>query len=276
MIYVGTSGFSYDDWIGYFYPEGLSKKDMLAYYASRFNCVELNSTFYAIPSRSTFASLDRRTPKGFHFAVKAHKDITHAETIDGNVMRTFLQAIEPLRESEKLGCVLLQFPWSFRKTPENTEKLRALRGMMESLPCAVEFRNAEWIQEETFDLLRELDFGFCSVDEPRLKGLMPPVAEATSQQIGYVRFHGRNAAKWWQHEESHERYDYLYTEAELAEWVPKVNYIASKTERTYVFFNNHFRGKSAQNARQFAKMLNLTLPMDSEPPSDLKLLTDEP
>ena len=92
------------------------------------------------------------------------------------------------------------------------------------------------------------------------------VAEATSE-VGYVRFHGRNAAKWWKHDEAYERYDYLYTEDELTEWVPRVRDVESKTERTYVFFNNHYQGKSAQNARVFAQMLNLTLPIDSAPPA---------
>ncbi|MDH7600614.1 MAG: DUF72 domain-containing protein [Armatimonadota bacterium] len=263
MIYIGTSGFSYDDWKGHFYPADLPKKDMLAYYSSRFNCVEINSTFYVIPSPRTFVSLDRRTPRDFHFTVKAHKDMTHAEAVDRTIFENFLQAVQPVRESGKLGCVLAQFPWSFRRSVENIDKLKSFRDMLADVPVVVEFRNSEWIKEDTFDLLRELDLGFCAVDEPKLKGLLPPVAEATSA-IGYVRFHGRNAARWWQHEESHERYDYLYTEDELREWVPRIQLIASKTERTYVFFNNHFQGKSVRNAQMLARMLNLSLPLDSD------------
>ncbi|MGC8861348.1 MAG: DUF72 domain-containing protein [Armatimonadota bacterium] len=262
MIYVGTSGFSYEDWKGYFYPEHLDRRNMLSYYAERFNCVEVNSTYYTIPAPSTFAAMDRRTPAGFRFAVKAHQEMTHAESADKSVFDAFLRSIGPVKESGKLGCVLAQFPWSFRNTRENMDRLRELKDRMRDIPTAIEFRNAGWITDETFDLLRELDLGFCSVDEPRLKGLMPRVAEATSR-VGYVRFHGRNAAKWWKHEQAHERYDYLYTEEELAEWVPRVREIESKTEETYIFFNNHFQGKSAQNARMFARMLNLTLPIDS-------------
>lgn len=280
MIYIGTSGFSYDDWRGHFYPADLPKREMLAYYSSRFNCVEINSTFYAIPSPRTFISLDRRTPNGFQFTVKAHKDMTHMDTANPAVFENFLRAIEPIIESGKLGCVLAQFPWSFRRCPENIGRLKAFKQAIGSLPVVVEFRNAEWVRKETFELLKELDMGFCSVDEPRLEGLLPPVAEATSA-IGYVRFHGRNTAKWWKHEESHERYDYLYTEDELREWVPRIEHIASKTHRTYVFFNNHFQGKSAQNAQMLARMLNLSLligsnvPESSEASREKQLNADE-
>lgn len=232
---------------------------MLAYYASRFNCVELNFTFYAIPSTSAITSMVQETPPGFHFTVKLHQDITHGTLADQTTCSRFLKAIEPLVESGKLGCVLAQFPWSFRKTQDNVSRIRDLKEMIAGIPIVVEFRNAEWIAGETFDLLRELGVGFCSVDEPRLEGLIPPVAEATSN-IGYIRFHGRNTARWWQHDQPHERYDYLYPENELEEWIPKIRHIASKTDRTYVFFNNHYRGKSVKNARMLARMLNLPLP----------------
>jgi uncharacterized protein YecE (DUF72 family) len=168
--------------------------------------------------------------------------------------------MEPLVERGMLGCVLGQFPWSFKATPQNREALEQFRAALPELPVVIEFRNSGWVSEETFALLRELEMGFCCVDEPRLKGLMPPVVQATSP-IGYVRFHGRNAAKWWQHEQAYERYDYLYTEDELAEWVPKIRELAEETERTYLFFNNHYEGKAGQNAQMLARLLNLNLPL---------------
>ena len=184
MIYIGTSGFSYDDWKGYFYPEKISNKDMLGFYARQFQAVEVDSTYYAIPSATTFASMDRRTPEGFQFSVKAHKDMTHAEKPVGETFDAFRAAIEPIRQSGKLGCVLAQFPWSFRNVPPNTDRLREFKDRVGDLPTVIEFRNAEWVNDETFALLRELDLGFCSVDEPHLKGLMPPVAVATSRPAG--------------------------------------------------------------------------------------------
>ncbi|OFX15141.1 MAG: hypothetical protein A2Z18_07255 [Armatimonadetes bacterium RBG_16_58_9] len=262
MTYIGTSGFSYDDWKGRFYPEKMAKKDMLAYYARQFNTVEINATYYTIPGAASFASMDRNTPDDFQFVVKAHKDMTHVESPDEDTFDAFLGAIKPLADAGKLGCVLAQYPWSFKRTPENDNRLRQFKDRVGDLPAVVEFRNVEWVNDETFEMLRSLNLGFCSVDEPRLKGLMPPVAVATSD-IGYVRFHGRNAKKWWHHDQPHERYDYLYSQDELVEWVPKVDKINAETRATYLFFNNHFQGKSAQNARMFARMLNLPLPTDT-------------
>lgn len=259
MILTGTSGFSYDDWKGCFYPESIAKKDMLDYYARRFKTTEINSSYYTIPGAASFAGMAKKTPDDFEFVVKAHKDMTHGEELQPEIFDIFRGSIQPLINAGKFGCMLAQFPWSFRHNDENIGKLREFREMAGDLPTVIEFRNAEWVSDETFDLLRELDFGFCSVDEPHLKGLMPPVAAATSN-IGYVRFHGRNAKKWFRHEEAHERYDYLYSEEELQPWVPKVRDIESNTSKTYVFFNNHYRGKSAINAQMFAKLLGLDLP----------------
>ena len=215
MVYIGTSGFSYDDWKGPFYPEDTDKKDMLAHYCRQFGAVEINSTYYAIPSRSTFLSLARKTPAEFKFSVKAYKEMTHVEVHSPDVFQQFLDALAPLVDSGKLGCILAQFPWSFKRTAQNQERLEAFKDAMGNMPTVVEFRNSEWVVAETFDLLRELDLGFCCVDEPALRGLMPRVSAATSP-VAYVRFHGRNAQNWWKHEEAWQRYDYLYTEQELA------------------------------------------------------------
>jgi uncharacterized protein YecE (DUF72 family) len=266
MIYIGTSGFSYDDWKGEFYPAKIAKKDMLAYYARSFGAVEINSTYYAIPGAASFASMDRKTPDDFRFVVKAHKDMTHAETPNAAGFDAFMGSIGPLIDSGKLGCVLAQYPWGFKPNEVNIGRLRDLRDRLGDVRAVVEFRNSEWVNDETFGLLRELDLGFCCVDEPQLKGLMPKVSVVTSE-TGYIRFHGRNAKNWWKHEESHERYDYLYSEEELQEWVPKAEEVIENASDTYMFFNNHFRGKSAINARMFAGMLGLTLPTEkiSEP-----------
>jgi uncharacterized protein YecE (DUF72 family) len=259
-VLIGTSGFSYEDWRGYFYPQELPKKEMLNYYAEHFPTVEVNATYYSLPHPATFYQMARKVPAGFEFVVKAHKDMTHAAEFLPESFQQFRAAMEPLQEVGMLGCVLAQYPWSFKATPENRGALERLRGELPELPVVVEFRNSGWVSEETFALLRELECGFCCVDEPRLKGLMPRIVKATSP-IGYVRFHGRNAAKWWQHEQAYERYDYLYSEEELAEWVPAVQELAEETEKTYLFFNNHYEGKAGQNAQMMAQLLNLTLPL---------------
>jgi len=274
MIYIGTSGFSYDDWKGEFYPAKIAKKDMLAYYARSFGAVEINSSYYAIPGAASFASMDRKTPSDFRFVVKAHKDMTHAETTNAAGFDAFMGAIGPLIDSGKLGCVLAQYPWGFKPNEVNISRLRDLRDRVGDVRAVVEFRNSEWVNDETFGLLRELELGFCCVDEPQLKGLMPKVSVVTSE-TGYIRFHGRNAKNWWKHEESHERYDYLYSEEELSEWVPKAEEVIEHASDTYMFFNNHFRGKSAINARMFAGMLGLPLPMEQISESKQMTLGEE-
>ena len=146
-IRIGTSGFSYDDWRGYFYPEDLPKNQMLSYYAERFPVVEVNATYYALPSPAMFAQMARKVPVGFEFVVKANKEMTHAEEPQPEVFAAFRAALEPLRESGCLGCVLGQFPWSFRNTPENRDALRRFREELDAIPGVVEFRNSGWSKE---------------------------------------------------------------------------------------------------------------------------------
>jgi len=119
----------------------------------------------------------------------------------------------------------------------------------------IEFRNAQWLKSELFDWLRHLDLGFCCVDEPQLPNLLPPLAEATSN-VGYIRLHGRNSAKWWQHEHAYERYDYSYAPQELSEWLPKIRKLGSTTEKTLIFANNHWRGQAVNTIRQLRVMLD--------------------
>src|SRR6266536_5445880 len=211
-ILIGTSGFSYDDWRGHFYPKEIGKREMLGYYAESFPTVEVNSTYYHVPNPATFVQMSQKVPGDFEFAVKAHKEMTHSDgELIPEAFTAFRRALEPLEERGQLGCVLAQFPWSFKPSSENERFLEAFRGEMGDVPTVVEFRNSKWVSERTLDHLRQLGMGFCCVDEPRLPGLMPRMSAATSR-IGYVRFHGRNAQKWWKHEHAYERYDYLYTE----------------------------------------------------------------
>lgn len=254
MIYIGTSGFSYEDWVGPYYPEGLDKKDWLAFYAKEFNTLEINFSYYRMPAPRTLAQMAQKVPPEFLFTIKATKEMTHTRDADPSLFPKFVNALQPLIDAAKFGAVLAQFPSSFHNTPENVDYLKAFRGHLGNLPVVVEFRNAQWLQEETFRLLREEQLGFCCVDEPRLKGLLPPVAEATSD-VAYVRFHGRNAKKWWQHEESYERYDYTYKPEELQEWTPKIEKLNTEASKTFVFANNHYRGQGIDTARQLRLML---------------------
>jgi uncharacterized protein YecE (DUF72 family) len=254
MILIGTSGFSYKDWVGPYYPEKLPQKDWLAFYAREFKTCELNFTYYRLPEARTLERMATKVPAGFLFTLKASGELTHERTDNKAAFAQFVTALAPLIEADKFGCVLAQFPYSFHATEANRDYLCFLREHLGDLPVVVEFRNAQWLTSETFALLQENHLGFCCVDEPRLQGLIPPVAEVTAE-TAYVRFHGRNAAKWWQHEEAWERYDYTYSDEELLEWVPKIKALAAQAERTFVFANNHWQSQAVGTARQLRMLL---------------------
>ncbi len=250
MIYVGTSGFQYDDWVGTYYPEGLPKENWLQFFAEEFNALEVNFTYYRMPTARGLAGMARKVPDNFRFTVKATQEMTHAREQDAQVLTQFKQALTPLREAGKFGSILAQFPSSFRANDASREYLRWLREQLEDLPVVVEFRNKEWLAGETYNLLKQLNLGFCCVDEP----YFPRVAEVTSS-IAYVRFHGRNYAKWWRHEHAWERYDYTYKPEELQEWAPKIQAMDAMAETTFVFANNHYRAQGIDTARQLKMLL---------------------
>ena len=255
MIYLGTSGFSYDDWVGNFYPTGMPKREWLIYYAREFSTCEVNSTFYALPRPSNLKAMAEKTGEDFLFSIKANQEMTHQRENNEVVFKAFRQVLEPIISAGKLGCILAQFPYSFRLTRQNWDYLKLFRKQMGELPVVIEFRNAQWLRDEVFGWLRNLDLGFCCVDEPPLPNLLPPLAEATSG-VSYVRLHGRNSAKWWHHEQAYERYDYSYTPEELSEWLPKIRKLDRMSEKTFVFANNHWRGQAVGTIRQLRVMLD--------------------
>lgn len=254
MLYLGTSGFAYDDWIGAFYPPGLPKRGWLSFYAQEFNSLEINSTFYSLPKASTLSSMTIRTPPHFLFSVKAHQDLTHKRQGQEETFSAFIKAIQPLTKAGKLGCILAQFPYSFIYSAENMKYLEFLRERLSGLPLVIEFRHISWLKKSVFDFLRRLEIGFCCVDEPQLPRLLPPIAEATGP-IAYLRFHGRNAEKWWEHKFAYERYDYTYSEEELHEWLPKIKKLVTSAEKTFIFANNHYRGQAIDTIRKLKRML---------------------
>ena len=153
MILIGTSGFSYDDWRGPFFPEATPHEKMLDFYVREFFLVELNYTYYTMPAEKTMASFARRTPPAFSFSVKLHKSLTHERGTPEQAsaaFQAFLKAIRPLVEEGKLACLLAQYPWSFKPRVESYQSLRQLRENIIDLPVVVEFRNASWVSQTTF------------------------------------------------------------------------------------------------------------------------------
>jgi uncharacterized protein YecE (DUF72 family) len=254
VIYVATSGYSYPDWIGPVYPQKTARNRMLEYYSSMFPFTEINSTYYHLPSVKMFTRLPERTPDTFRFSVKAHQSMTHERGATQETCQWFLAALEPLIEAGRLICVLLQFPYSFHHTPQNRDYLLQLAQWLPGVQLAVEFRQARWISQDTFSWLRQNNLCYVSVDGPILKGLVGPHA-VTTGSFAYVRFHGRNAEKWWRHEQAHERYNYLYNEQELSEWVKPLHKLEEAAAEVFVCFNNHFIGQAVVNARMMVKLL---------------------
>ena len=261
MILVGTSGFDYDDWRGVFYPADLPKGRFLEHYAEHFKALELNFSYYRMPTARQLDSMVRRTRGTVTFAIKAHRSMTHERTAGEGDLAAFEEALAPLREAGVLGAVLAQFPQSFHQTEENRAYLKRLVDRL-GPPFVAELRRADWAEPALLDWLGRIGAGFCCVDEPSLPGLMPPVAAATARPA-YVRFHGRNARKWYVHDRPEERYDYRYADRELAAWVPKILELERKAGEVLVFFNNHFQGKAVDGAEALGRLLGRTA---SDPP----------
>lgn len=255
MLYIGTSGYSYDDWVGRFYPEKTAKKDFFDYYRRSFNCVEINFTYYTLPSQQAIRGIGRKAPPEFKFAVKAFKDMTIGLSQDPEIYANYRFSIDPLVKQDQLLCVLLQFPNKFTLSKDHVNHLAFIRDQWPDLPLSVEFRHRSWVDDErTFDFLREQKIAYCCVDEPRMPDLVPPITAVTTD-FAYVRFHGRNAEKWYGGEHAWTRYNYLYNQDELSEWVQPVRELQGQVEDVLIFFNNHYSGNAAQNALQFAELL---------------------
>lgn len=253
-VLIGTSGYSYDDWVGPVYPPGTDRRGFLALYAARFPIVELNFSYYQQPAARTLAHMVEATPAGFLFSVKAHRSMTHeiAGSWEQDVAR-FRDGIRPLADAGRLAAVLLQFPYRFAYTPEARTRLAALCGLLEGLPLAVEFRKSDWLRDSVYDGLRKRGAALVSVDEPDLPGLLRPSTVVTGD-IAYVRFHGRNAANWWNGDNA-TRYEYRYSRAELEEWVDRIRDILERARLAMLFFNNHRRGMAAENATEMQGLL---------------------
>lgn len=253
-IRVGTSGYSFEDWKGNFYPEDIAKGKMLDHYVMHFPTVEINSTYYRIPHPAVMANIVKKGPKGFDFMVKVPQSFTHQRAdIDSDAAK-FREALKPLEDSGKLSGLLAQFPYSFKFNQNTLDYVSICRDAVKPNPLYVEFRHRGWVNRHMYDRLKAENIGYVCVDEPQLPGLLAPDMFATTD-TAYLRLHGRNADAWW--EGGARRYDYSYSEAELQEWKEKLLKIRNKVKRIYVYFNNCHLGQAAGNAREFMSVLGL-------------------
>ena len=270
VIRVGPAGWSYPDWAGYVYPSR-HRKDFheASYLAEFFDTIEINTSFYN-PIRPDHAAqwVDRvaANPR-FVFTAKLWQRFTHeispaakgpaAAAATAEDERTARAGFDVLRGAGQLGAVLLQFPFSFHKTPETAAYLSQLLTRFSDYPLVVEVRHASWQTPETFAMLEESNAGFCNIDQPIIGHSIEPSAESTAP-VGYVRLHGRRYDTWFSDDEavpSHERYNYLYSTEELAPWAKRVEKVAQRSREVFVITNNHYQGKGVVNALQLINIL---------------------
>ena len=299
---IGTSGWNYPTgrgtWNGIFYPPSRKRPkgfDELAFYASHFDTVEVNSTFYGQPRPAVCHAWAARTPAGFEFSVKLYQKFTHpnlykervadslaAESAalgDGNWLEAitkpnqadldeFRRGIDPLANAGKLGALLAQFPPSFRATPASRDYLASLLAALAGYQVAVELRHRDWSDRlgETLALLNEFQAAWVQIDEPKFKFSIRQNYLPNVEGFYYMRLHGRNVEQWWRHTKSEDRYDYLYSADELREFSDTAGAARRLVKKLYLYTNNHFSAKSVANAAMIKQQLGE--PLEGEYPQE--------
>ena len=300
-VRIGTSGWNYPSgkgtWNGLFYPKTRSKRagtdrfDELRFYAEHFNTVEVNTTFYGQPRAEVTRGWSERTPAGFDFSLKLYQKFTHPkmfreaalETAPGTegplldllaqVTRSdiddFRAGVEPLASAGKLGALLAQFPPSFKDAPESREYLAQLLRAFADYPVAVELRHKSWSDAigETLSLLNGFGAAWVQIDEPKFRFSIRQNYLPNVTSFYYMRLHGRNAAQWWTHDKSEDRYNYLYNAGELREFSETAKAAKELVKKSYLYTNNHFSSKSVVNAVMLKAQLGE--PLEGEYPEAL-------
>jgi uncharacterized protein YecE (DUF72 family) len=289
-IHIGTAGWNYPTgrgtWSGIFYPSRRGKGfDELAYYAERFDTVEVNSTFYRAPEPDLSLGWLRRTPASFLFSVKLYQKFTHPDmylardgVTDWDLSRAdvdqFRHGIGPIADAGRLAALLVQFPPSFHAEPEMRDYLDWLLGAFTGYPIAVELRHRSWSDEadQTRARLNAHRAAWVLIDEPKFESSIRQswsagrgLAEAGGEGgLTYIRLHGRNANKWRDHAETEDRYDYLYSADELRPVADAAKIAAAVNKRVLVYFNNHFSAKAVANAAVLRNEVGQTNPGEYE------------
>jgi len=281
-IRVGTSGWSYPSgkgtWKGIFYPaparsRGGGKFDDLAFYADHFDTVEINSTFYRVPTIDAARGWAQRTPKGFEFSLKLFQKFTHPEmfhdatgedpwSLGQQDVDDFRAAIEPLAAAGKLGALLAQFPASFKNESNARGYLEWLLEQFKDYRVAVELRHRTWSDDpqQTLALLGESNAAWTQIDEPKFRFSIRQDLKPNVKSFYYLRLHGRNAAQWWKHEKSEDRYNYLYSADELKPFSAAAETASRQVRKAYLYANNHFSAKSVANAAILKHQLGQPVP----------------
>ena len=260
-IRIGPAGWSYTDWVGIVYPvrkpRGFHEAGFLSEF---FDTIEINTSFYH-PLRPQhcrkwieLVSANSR----FQFTAKLWQKFTHEFDATEEDERTARAGLDVLHTAGKLGAVLVQFPFSFHRTAENSDYLAKLLRRFADYPLVVEVRHASWNEKSFYGMLHEHGVGFCNIDQPVIGRSIKPSQRSTAR-VNYVRLHGRRYDSWFSDDPAmppSERYNYLYSEKELAPWAARIRHLSGEGHSTFVIANNHFEGKGIVNALQLIQLLS--------------------
>lgn len=261
-LLIGTSGYDYPEWKGVFYPIELARKDFLLFYATQFNALELNNTFYNMPTVERMMNFYERAEGKISFSVKANRLLTHDISNNWKIdAEQFKTSLNFLNEKGCLSAVLFQFPESFHYIKENRFYLAEIIDFFEGFPVFIEFRHKEWIRESVFEGLVKRNSGIVFCDMPQLKNL-PDGTSVKTPFIGdkaYIRLHGRNEKAWYANDGQNngsERYSYDYSDEELKSFLPVIKVATCKGHNPQIFFNNHPNGSGPKNARRLKELIS--------------------
>jgi uncharacterized protein YecE (DUF72 family) len=254
-ILIGTSGYDYPEWKGVFYPVSIKRAEYLSYYAEQFNALELNFSYYTLPTAAQLSQMVKKTSGKVTFSIKGNQQFTHSIEIGKwkSTVKEFNESLYPLLNDNLLSSVLLQFPQSFHYEDETRIYLADLINEMQGIPLVVEFRHDSWQRQSVYDGLNQRGIGCCSSDMPEMSKL-PTFKPIISGSSFYIRFHGRNKKNWYG-TNSRDRYDYLYNDNELMAYKPILLNVEGQSKLIQIYFNNHAKGSAAVNARKMMLFL---------------------
>ena len=268
IFYIGTAGWSYKDWVPSFYPKTQTANfDWLNFYSTYFNVVEVNATYYTYLSPKTAEGWLRKTSENgeFKFTIKLHQDFTHKKIFNKENSKAVIDILDILSREDKLGGLLIQFPYSFGFSEAAIGHINTLKEIFNDYNLFVEVRHTSWNKPEVIKHFREANLSLCIIDQPQISNSISfdPVV---TNDILYVRFHGRNVEGWYNsiqnfnkeqtYAEQSDRYNYLYTPGEIIELRNKIHEVTDKVKIVYMVFNNHPNGNAAANAFEMIKSLN--------------------
>ena len=256
----GPSGWNYPHWQDTVYDDPAAHgRHRIEFLARYFDALEIDTTSHQFirPEVARLWAAKAAPFPRFLFSVKLHRMFTHERKIEKHAVAAFRDGVLPLRRADRLGCVLMQFPWSFRFTVENREYLIQLRRAFHEFPLVAEMRHGSWTSEEALGTLIDYRIGFCNIDQAQFSSATRPGSFLTSR-VAYVRLHGRNPGDWEPEttsEPSRRRHDYLYSTGELSEWKQRIDFLSEHAPLTLVITNNDAGGKSVVNALQMRRLL---------------------